>query len=550
MKSLRKGSLARKIIYILGSLLILVAISIWIFFTYYFEESVNDFLTPKLQEMVKAATNGRFQLSIGRIIRKDGMLYCTNFELLRVRYDSTESGFTVQRLTEDTVWLKGLHVMSLLRGNGSFMTRLEMHSPKIFVTEVPPWNEHGKVTDTISMRLPDKLPVIAFDSIVITDILITLPEKYRASFGDSVIRGASARLADFRLDNATIISEPLLYSKHVNLELPKIRLNMEEGLYAVEAGPLHAQLTDSLIAIDSVTLSSNYSEEEFTAKDKYIRGRMDFHCTNIHVQGFDMDKLTEDKTLAVHSCSVGSWSVDYYSDKRKPRDPHPEAALMPNEVVREFHMPVNIDSLILDDGRIKIRERAPGSIQAGVITFDHVKISAYPYSTDSSCSNCGKPTKISVSALFLGEAPITATASCALQHSGFDMEIEASVGKFSAKRLNSFLIPNERKEVTDGTIEDGDLKMNIRNGVATTTVTPHYKNLAMKILPKEAGGTRGLIEGLKTFVANTFVLRSNNSGATAISGTTMYTHRKEEEFLQFIWIALRKSLGKVIGGFD
>ncbi len=466
-----------------------------------------------------------------------------------MQYDSLDAGFTLLRLTDDTVSLHGLHVLDLLRGKGAFMKSLEMHEPKIYVTEIPEWHGGGK-KDAVQFMLPDKLPVIAFDSIIITDMLLSLPDKYLPSGQDSFIRGASAHLAGFHLDSAAIVAEPLLYSKHADLEIPKLRFDVEEGVYEVDAGPIHASLIDSLITIDTVSFTSNYSEEDFSVREKYPRGKMNIHCTDIQVQGFDLEKFMQRKHLVLHKCTASTWSVDYYCDKRKPPNPHPSPAIMPNDVAREFHLPVNIDSLILDNGRIRIRERAPESIQTGLITFDHVRIDAYPYSTDSSCGNCGKATTISVSALFLGEAPITALASCELQHPGLDLEIEASVGKFSAKRLNSFLIPNERKEVTDGTIESGNLKMNIHNGIARTTVTPHYKDLSMKILPKEAGATRGLLEGIKTFVANTFVLRSNNIGPSAISGTTTYRRQNSEEFLQFIWIALRKSLGKVIGGFN
>jgi len=124
------------------------------------------------------------------------------------------------------------------------------------------------------------------------------------------------------------------------------------------------------------------------------------------------------------------------------------------------------------------------------------------------------------------------------------------LASFSAKKLNDFLIPNERKEVTDGIVEDGRLVMNIHGDVASTTVTPHYRNLSMRILSESADGKRGLLEGIKTFMANTFVLHSNNLDKTAITGKASYHRKKEEEFLQFIWIAIRKSLGKVIGGFD
>jgi hypothetical protein len=332
--------------------------------------------------------------------------------------------------------------------------------------------------------------------------------------------------------------------------MPKLRFETEGGEYGVEAGPIHAELTDSLLIVDSVAFTSDYSEEEFAAREKYPRGRFDIRGVNISVQGLDLEGFTQGKRLSLHKCTAGSWSVDYYSDKRKPRNPHPPAAIMPNELAREFHLPVNIDSLILSEGKIRIRERAQGSTQSGVLTFNHARISAYPYSTDSSCASCGKPTKIFMSALFLGEAPVAAEVLFDFQHPNLDLRIDATIGKFSAKRLNEFLIPNERKEVTDGIVEDGKLTMDIRNGVATTVVTPHYHNLSMKVLTKKVGGKRGLIEGLKTFVANTFVLRSNNMDKTALSGKTTYRRKKEEEFLQFIWIALRTSLGKVIGGFD
>ncbi|MEP7235789.1 MAG: hypothetical protein ABI778_10890, partial [Ignavibacteriota bacterium] len=149
-----------------------------------------------------------------------------------------------------------------------------------------------------------------------------------------------------------------------------------------------------------------------------------------------------------------------------------------------------------------------------------------------------------------GEGPIYATVLCDFQKPTLDLRIDATIGKFSVKRLNDFLIPNERKEVTDGTVEDGKLTMTVKNGVARTTVLPHYHHLSMKILTEQAGKKSGLLEGIKSFVANTFVLHSPNMAPYAISGNSVYPRKKSEEFLQFLWIAIRKAVGKVIGGFD
>jgi hypothetical protein len=554
---MRNRSTAKKIFYSLAGVVIIIVAAIWIFYAYYFEDVVGNYLTPKLQAAIETATHGHYKLNIGKIVYHNGSLFCTNFELKRVRYGSKETGITLERLEQDTVYLKGLHLISLLRGRGAYMSRMEMDAPRIFVTEVSEGREKikGIAPDTtpIPKSLPDNLPVISFDSIILSNIQIYMPEEFRLSGGDSIYRGASARLAHFRLDSIAIATEPLLYSQNIDFMLPKVRYDIGDSLYFAEAGPIHAKLSDSLLEIDSFSFRPKCSEDQYSAKCKYLRGMMDFRCADITVEGFNLENLMIGKSLSVHKCSIATWNMNYYSDKRKPRDPHPPQAMMPNDFVQGFHFPVSIDSLILLEGKIKISERAPLSSQPGVITFDHAQLKASPYCTDSSSENCGMPTHIAISAIFLDEAPVTAHIDYELQHTELDMDVEAEVGKLSAKKFNDFLIPNERKEITSGTIEGGNLRMIIHNSVATTTVTPRYKDLAMKVLPKQPGEKGGIIEGIKSFIANTFVLRASNldkDDIRAVSATTMLRRLPHEEFLQFIWFALRKSLGKVIGGFE
>lgn len=554
---MRNRSTAKKIFYSLLGIVIVIAVAVWIFYTYYFQDVVNDSLTVKLKTAIEAATHGQYKLSIGRVVYKDGVMYCTNFVLQRVRYGKDETGLTLERLEQDTVYLRGLHLVSLLRGRGSFMSRLEMRSPNIYVIDVAEGREKIQNlppdTSVFATKLPDDLPIISFDSVFLDNMHIYVPEKIRLAKGDSVYEGAFAHLANFRLDSSAIATEPLLYSKNIEVYLPKMRYEMSDSTYAIEAGPIHAQLSDSLIFIDSASIIPKYGEEEFGEQYKYLRGRITFQCSDIHIEGLGLEQLMEGESLKLHKCMISSWRMDYYSDKRKPREPHPKPALLPNEIIQELHLPMTIDSLVLNNGKVRIRERAPGSTQAGVLTFDHAKLIASPYCNDSSSSNCGKPTHVYISALFLDEAPVSASIDYELEKSDLEMDIEAKVGKLNAKRLNVFLIPNERKEITGGTIDGGSLRMKIHNGVATTTVTPQYEGLSMKILPQEPGQTGGLLNGIKSFLANLFILRASNfdkDDIKAVSATTTRRREPHEELLQFIWYALRKSLGKVIGGFE
>jgi hypothetical protein len=223
---------------------------------------------------------------------------------------------------------------------------------------------------------------------------------------------------------------------------------------------------------------------------------------------------------------------------------------LPNDLVRAIKIPIDVDSVILDHGFIHWGERWPGSIEPGTLTFTDTRVAAYPFCTDTLDSRFGKPTEISFRAFFLGEAKVDGLVSYPLHSKALNCNIDATVGTLHAVKLNTELIPNERIQVTDGTATRGIVRMNIKDEFATTTVTPEYHDLSVKVLSNDPGGSPGILEGIKTFLANTFKVRGNNmpeDGKPAVSATTTMTRTRDQEYLQFVWLALRQSLGKVIG---
>jgi hypothetical protein len=433
---------------------------------------------------------------------------------------------------------------------------MEMNSPKLYLMEIKEareWlNQQPQDTSKIPSSLPEKLPAISFGSIFLEDVLLFLP-KSLDSDRSFAYKNAELRLTSFFLDSSSLMKKKLLFSEHIDFIVPQAYYAINDSLYSLDARNLHVDFSDSLLTIDSLTLQPNYSEDAFASKFRYAHGMVSFACRNLNIQSINFITFLAGTSLAFRKCEVSSWIVDYYSDKRKPQDANPPHTIIPNEIVRLFPWALDVDSLLLHNGTIKMREREPESLQAGQVTIDHVNLAAYPVCLDSFSPHCNIPAQISVSGFFLGEAPFKASITYPIQHKALDLFIEASIGKFSLKKINSFLIPNERLELADGTLESGYVRMNIRNGVATTTVIPRYANLSMKVLNKNRKGKSGLIEGIKTFFANAFVLRSNNldkNGRRAISATTTHSWSKKEEFLEFLWLSFRKSLGKVIGGFE
>ncbi|HEY6172281.1 MAG TPA: hypothetical protein VIX80_08490 [Candidatus Kapabacteria bacterium] len=534
---------------------ILITLGICIFIVFFAEDVLNNFLKTNLNESVRTASGGRYSLKLGHIYYQRGTIFCKTFYLAREKYDSTETGVTVQSIHADTVWFGDIKWIDLLTGKGLFMTKMEMRRPTLTMTSIGAARttiEEDISRNDVSGSMPKQLPVVSFDSIVLHDIQVNVPRS--DSLGDSIsITGTNARLRNFSLTDTSLVYRPLLFSEDVSFSINEGRHIFGDSVYSITAKNITGSLTDSVVAVDTISFLPNYSETAFAAREKYNRGRMELQCTDVQVVGLDALPLLAGRSISYRKFEAANWNADYYSDKRKPQNPRPDAAMMPNDLIESFSCSFNIDSIILRNGNVRIRERVSGSSAPGVIGIQKVFVKAYPICTDTLLPKCSMPTRITVSGLFMGEGRVNAVVTYPLHNKTLDFDLEASIGPCSIKLLNPFLIPNERKEVTAGNIINGSLTMKVRNGVATTSVTPVYKDFSMKILSTSVHEERGIIEGIKTFVANSFILRSTNlaqDGRRIVSATTRTVHKKDQELLTFIWVATRKSLGSVIGGFE
>jgi hypothetical protein len=261
-------------------------------------------------------------------------------------------------------------------------------------------------------------------------------------------------------------------------------------------------------------------------------------------------KFLRQGILDIRSCEAASWYLYYYGDRRKPRNPHPPDAIMPNTLIDSIKLPITIDSIILNNGYIKHQERDSGSIKPSLITLTDDRVVVHPFCTDRSNNLYDHPSRIAVTGLFMGQGQVAATMIYPIHDKTLDLQIDATAGPFELSALNSYLVTNERKEVENGKFLSGELHMKVEAGTGVTTVTPRYTDLQMKILPDDAKQSGGILEGIKSFVANTFVIRTTNideGNTKAYSARTRYHRSRKEEFFQFIWYGMRKSIRQVVG---
>jgi hypothetical protein len=549
---MKKRSRVKKILYILGSTVIILLLAVWVFLSFFFQGTLNKVVIPKIQHAVFGATHGRFVLTLDKISYTNGTLICNTFILSRAAYDSSERGMVLERLTIDSARFEGLSWWNVLWGEELDMTALRLDAPKLYMSNVDPnrvlqYNTHYD-TAKKSISSLSNLQVITLDSIILNNISVFLPKPPGKAI-EPTYRNITITLTDFLLDAKSIEPQPLLFSKRVDFSLPGGSYSLNDSLYSLAVGGIHGSFSDSLVRIDSITLRPNYSKLGFADMYKYIQGSLELRCSRINIRGINFLKLLKGEGVSVTAFEASSWYLEYYADKRKQKNPNPPDVVFPHTLVNSIKVPITVDTIILNNGMIRLRERIPGSTQTGLITFTDARVMAHPFCTDTSVPLYSKPLSVSVNALFMGQGKTIGTVIYQIHHKAFDLQIRATVGGFGLPLLNSYFVSNERKELA-GTCFGGELSMDIRSATATTTISPRYTDLKIKVLAAEVEDSRGILEVVKTFIGNSFVLRTNNIDTEhkkAVSATTAYVWSGKEEFFEFIWFAMRRSLGKVVG---
>jgi hypothetical protein len=548
---MKKRSKIKITLTILGTIALVLAIAAWVFNTFYFESTLNKVVIPKIELAAAKATHGRFVLTLDKIFYRHGTLICNSFVLSRVAYDSTEHGMVLEKVTLDSARFQGISWWDMLWQKDISMTSLDLKAPKLYMIDIDTGTLLPLIPKYVPIKnaTPSNVPILSFDSIVLRTAIIFLPKQAGKS-SEPTYRDITIKLTDFSLDPKRMTGEPAFFSQRVDFELPGGSYSMGDSLYSLNVRGIRGSFSDSLVTIDSFGYEPNYNEDAFANKHKYIQGRLEFRCAGIELRGIDFTKLLTGGGLHARSLKAASWYVDYYGDLRKPVDPHPPNAVLPHTIINSIKAKVTIDSIVLIDGTIHHRERVAGSSHASLLTFTHARVAAQPFCTDASSPLYKDPLRISLKALFMGQGKVIGTILYPIHQKPFDLHVVATVGPFDARVLNSYLISNERKQVMKGNILGGEIRMDVRSGRGITMVSPRYSDLSMEIMSSDVKKSRGILEGIKTFIANTFVLRTNNvdkANSKAVSETTTTIRTSKQEFFEYIWIAMRKSILKVLG---
>jgi hypothetical protein len=316
-----------------------------------------------------------------------------------------------------------------------------------------------------------------------------------------------------------------------------------DGLTQVVSDSMRAVGVDSTFTLFGLRFEPTASDAEFFDRLDDREDRIRAVLPRVEARGFDFD-LWPREGLAARAIEIDSFDIDVLTNRRIPNTDGPSDPWLPHELVRSFDGRLDVDSLIAR-GRIEYRDLPDREVTgAGTITFDDV------VGRISGISNAGgAPPMVFDATLRVFGAPAEVRVELPLDDDRFTMRTQGRVGAIDLTRLNALTIPLEGLEIQGGRLEGLRYDVTVDGLLAGGTVWVAYRDLDVQMVDSRTG-EGGLIADVKSFLANTFVLRDDNMPDTEEEGGVQpgpveHVLEPEASFFTRMWVPIRSGLMSV-----
>lgn len=344
-------------------------------------------------------------------------------------------------------------------------------------------------------------------------------------------------------DSTTVAQFPFIRFHSIWAEAEGLQSQTPENYYDISLRRIRVSSSDSLIAVDSLSVKPRYEKYTFSELYGYETDRIDLDIPRIELQRLHLDKLFN-KRIEAQKLLVDGTDLEIFHDKRMPSGTRPHRPL-PNQALNTLSMGISLDTLSLTNSRIEYAEHRPDVSKAGRVVFGELSATFYNIANYSLPKTDQEPIVMETYTKLMNVSPLTVTATFPVQNTG-QHTVKGSLGHMDMKEFNPILEPLAFVSIASGTIDSLKFDMILAPDSAKGTATMAYNDLKIDILNRdkiEQGGDKELI----SLLANLLKIKSENSRPPLRTSEVSFKRDPQKSIFNYWWKSLLSALEKSIG---
>ena len=344
-----------------------------------------------------------------------------------------------------------------------------------------------------------------------------------------------ARLLWGKAALADVLAKASLDATNLDMEFPQSR-------YGIRCARLRASVPDSELIAEGAELRPVVGDEELFASSAFRTTRFRVVVPECRVSGVVYAELLQGKSYRARSVHLSRPSFDILVDRDKPVGPVVKPPLMVHEALAAIRRPLQVENLSVTDANLKYCERVVAGADPGVLTFAAVNVAAQGIGNRGDASGV---ILLQAQGNLMSAGVLKVQMTIPVMSPDFSLHYSGSLSPMDLTRLDAFLDIAEHTRIKSGSAKEVAFEIDVTCGQARGRVRAIYRDLKIAFLDKQTGTEKGWDNRAATFLTNAFKIREANPSDASGSmkeGEVNYARKPENEFLQFMWFALRSGV--------
>lgn len=386
-----------------------------------------------------------------------------------------------------SVNLKGIHLLTLLFKKKIVVNKIILDSGFIDV------NTNFKRAGNHKSKKPlfAAIKIKQFSLNNITTQLRLDTTTYFTGIFTCILKGV-----DLQLDSA---KQKPTRIKSADVVIANIVLHHPEGMYHGTIKQIKFQSKRGSVQIDSVLLIPSFGKYAFAHVEGKQVGRINLSIPAIAIDGLHWENL-QTGAIQISMISIPGFDLYAFRDRRVPF-PSTKIKAMPMASFGSFRIPVQVDSVKVNDARIRIEEFPLGSTTSGTVTFDHVGALLTGLNNRLQ-ANQPRYAILTATGLLMSQGPVKAEFQFPLDGSE-NYHAKGSLDRMDLTALNPVLENMVDLRIKSGNLNSLTFNFNYNDYTSKGSLNLAYENLIVTSLNKNKSSTNEL----KTILIKVFMKR-------------------------------------------
>ncbi|MBO6524630.1 MAG: hypothetical protein JJ971_12440 [Balneolaceae bacterium] len=321
--------------------------------------------------------------------------------------------------------------------------------------------------------------------------------------------------------------------------------NLEEEFYHFTVDDFAFNKESKAARVEGLSFTPIVPKYDFAKFKGQQLDRFDLTVQSIQMENVDLDSLFI-PSINLSNIIIESANLEVFHDKHMPPGPGIRFKPLLNDVAKQFGFSFGIDKLEVKNSNIAYGEHLPGSDNPGFITFADLDATITGFYTAEHPKFGEDSLRLDVMTRFMDASILNVDLAYAVQDKDETHTLKASLNEMDGTVLNGMLVNTAFTRIDRGYIHNLLIDLTLTDSYARGKMWLEYEDLKITALDENDATNTNFKTRLKSLIANTFVMRSDNMGEDMKVAEIDYPRPKDKAIFGYWWKSIQSGLEETI----